>query len=153
MSSTAITLSRPTVNTSPDLDARLTWNGTSLTLVMNASRKLRVVELQGPRELLAAFGAERTSQFVERQFADDVAVPAGMRADIAFINNRDFRWNCDIGLAAGAEVAVAIPTRLAPSLPVKLGIVSVVYEYTRLLGLSRRKYGLNLAVGEKARTE
>jgi hypothetical protein len=120
-----------------------------LSLRLTANRSLRVVEIQGPKHLLRAYGITRPSNFVGRWFADEADIPTEMMDDIAFTNRVEFRWGCDIPVAAHSRETVELPTTVTEIQPIDLGIVDVVYEYSTFFGLMRRKFSASLAVGSR----
>lgn len=152
MADQSLTLSRPCVSVSPDLTPELRLEGGKLLLELRASRRLPIVELQGPRELLQAYGATKPTDFEQRWFADDAEVPAQMMDEVAFTNRSEFRWGCNVPMKAGAVAVISIPNEVTKPPPLNLGIVSVVYEYSRFFGLWHRKLAASIAVGARKNT-
>jgi hypothetical protein len=112
-------------------------------------RKLRVVELQGPKALLRAYGVAMPANFSIRWFGDDADISPKAMDEVAFINQSDFRWACDISMAANSETTVSMPAKVNEVLAIDLGIVRVVYEYKRFFGLIHRKFSSSIAVGSR----
>lgn len=146
-------LSLPTVTYSPNLDIELRLGQGGLLLELRATRDLTVTEVQGPRELLDLFEAQKPEEFVTRWFADDVEVPAEMMEEVAFMNRTDFRWGCDIPMKRSTSTIVPIQAKKMPSGPLPLGIITVNYEYKRLFGLFVRSYSATCSVGSANGTE
>lgn len=148
-----VLLSRPTISVTPNLTPRLWSEPGQLVLDLKAHRRLTVTEVQGSKELLAAFGAKRPESFAPRWFADDADVPGEMMEDVAYTNQTDFRWGCQIQMGKGATARVEIPATESPAGAMPLAIISVVYEYHLLFGLIRRKFAASIAVGSPRKAD
>ena len=113
-----------------------------------AQQAIKIVELQGSKEFLMSFEAVRPGDFTERQFGDGVEIPPEMRDDIAAINATNFRWGCDIAVAAGQPFTIEIPTPRNPLPVTARGFLEVVYTRKKMLGLVNEKTMFRLQVNE-----
>lgn len=135
-----------TSQSSPDLIAELAFAGTQLQLSLSASRTLRVLEIQGSRSVLEAFGAKKPASLPARKAADHVKVPSELMAPSESIQPGDFRWACDLAVAQGGETVLCIPTTKIPTVVPEPGMLAVVYEHRKPTGLEREKLAVYLSV-------
>jgi hypothetical protein len=135
------TISQP----SPDLVAELAFAGTQLQLSLSASRTLRVVEIQGSRSVLDAFGAKKPNSLPVRKPADPVHGHSETSASSS-ISRADFRWTCDLSVAQGGEMVLCIPTTKMPTDVPKPGMLAVVYEHKKPIGPVAQKLAVYLSV-------
>jgi hypothetical protein len=133
---------------SPNLDAVVMFDAsrTELQIHITAKRDLRVCELQGTRRVLAAFGATQPRGFTTRWFADEAEVPKEMIDDVAFTNQTQFRWGCDIPISRGSTTSIVLPAKGILDAGSAHGIWEVIYEYRRFFGLLREKFSFPVAI-------
>jgi hypothetical protein len=131
---------------SPDLVAELAFAGTQLQLSLSASRTLRVLEIQGSRSVLDAFGAKKPTSLPGRKAADEPKVAAEKIAASPSIPRADFRWACDLAVAQGGETVLCIPTTKIPTVVPQPGVLAVVYEHKKPTGSVRQQLAVHLSV-------
>ena len=119
-------------------DFRFDKAASALLIKIAAKKSVRIVELQGDRSLLEAFGASAPSGIREMKFGEGVEIPDGMRDDIEFMNKSQFRWGCDFPIGAGATHEIRLPAQ-GPG--TEKGVITIVYEFPKLLGLLKGKQG------------
>jgi hypothetical protein len=123
------------------LSSELTFQPEASTLLLRlrAKKAVRVTELQGFVSDLDVFGASIPPGFRRMQFGEGVEIPEGMKADVEHMNRLQFRWGCDVSIAAGAGAEIRIPA----SGPGKdRAVITIAYEFPRLLGLLKGSQGL-----------
>lgn len=105
---------------------------------MRAKKTIRVVEVQGFASEAEAFGLSIPSGFRKMLFGDGATVPDEMKTDVEHMNRLNFRWGCDLPMKAGSTFELRLPA----SGPGQDRIVlTLVYEYPKLLGLLKGKNG------------
>lgn len=117
----------------------LTFNASAqaLELKVRAKRAVTLIELQGDRGLIDAFGATMPSGFSVKQFGESVEIPDGMKDDIAFMNKSQFRWGMNIPLAADRDHTITMPASGGQGRD--KGVLTLAYEYPKLFGLFKGK--------------
>ena len=109
-----------------------------LVVEVTAKRKVRIVELQGFKNLLEVFGATIPTGFREMRFGDGAEMSEELREIAEHTNRNEFRWGCDFAIAPGSQQLIRIPA----SGPGKdKAVINVVYEYPKLFGLLKGKNG------------
>ena len=110
----------------------------TLVIRVSAKKKLRITELQGDRSLLDAFGASMPAGFREMKFGEGVEIPEEMKSDVEHMNRLQFRWGCDFPMAAGETCEIRVPA-VGPG--AERGVITIGYEFPKLLGLTKGKQG------------
>lgn len=109
----------------------------ALEIRVFAKRSVTLIEVQGDRSVIEAFGATKPEGYSVRQFGENVETPDEMKDDVAFMNKSQFRWGCKVPVAAGAEHIIHMPAVGGPGR--EKGVLALAYEYPKLFGLLQRK--------------
>jgi len=121
------------------VSASLSFNATAKALELKVRSKspVAIMEIQGDRKLLDAFGATMPPGFSALRFGEGVEVPEEMKADIDFMNKAQFRWGTEIKVSKEGEVTISMPASGGPG--TDTGVLTLAYSYPKLFGLLKGK--------------